>query len=160
MVVMKPTVYIETTIPSYYCDERPELLSDILRTREWWDRERGGYECFISEVVIEELAEGDYPNKRQCLALVEGLPELAISEEIEQIAAIYQARKVMPRQPIRDAFHVAIAAYYRMDFVLTWNCKHLANANKTRHLKELNIEMGLGLPQIITPHQLQLWEDS
>ena len=87
------------------------------------------------------------------------MPELLISEEIEQIAAIYQARKLMPREPVRDSLHVAIASFYRMDFVLTWNCRHLANANKVRHLRELNLELGLSIPQLVTPHQLQPLED-
>ena len=156
---MKPTVYIETTIPSYYCDERPELAADIARTRQWWDTERTDYECYVSEAVLAELTEGNYPNQEKCINLVDGMPELLISEEIEQIAAIYQARKLMPREPVRDSLHVAIASFYRMDFVLTWNCRHLANANKVRHLRELNLELGLSIPQLVTPHQLQPLED-
>ena len=93
------------------------------------------------------------------MQLVNGLPELAITEEIEQIAVVYQARRLMPHVPVRDALHVAIASYYRMDFLLTWNCKHLANANKARHFRELNLEMGLYVPQLVTPDQLQPWED-
>jgi predicted nucleic acid-binding protein len=156
---MKSTVYIETTVPSYYNDNRPELAADIARTRQWWEEERLDYECFISEVVLNELAEGKYPNQAKCLALVAGISELAITEEISQIAAIYQARKLMPQLPPRDALHVAVASYYRLDFLLTWNCKHLANANKTRHLRELNLELGLYVPQLVTPDQLQPWEN-
>lgn len=156
---MKPTVYVETTIPSYYCDGRLELLADITRTRQWWDTEREDYECYVSEAVLSELAEGNYPSQRDCLALVKGIPEVVITEEIEQIAAVYQARRLMPRDPVRDSLHVAIASFYRMDFLLTWNCKHLANANKTRHLRELNLEMGLSIPELVTPYQLQPWED-
>jgi predicted nucleic acid-binding protein len=157
---MKSTVYIETTIPSYFYDERPDLMADIVRTRQWWDIERADYECFISEVVLSELGEGNYPNKEKCVALLEGIPELAVNDEVERIAAVYQARTLMPRLPVRDALHVAIASYYRMDFLLTWNCRHLANANKTRHLREVNLELGLSVPQLVTPDQLQRLEDS
>jgi predicted nucleic acid-binding protein len=156
---MRATVYIETTVPSYYCDNRPELAADIARTKQWWDEERLDYDCFISEVVLSELAEGHYPNRENCLAMIETIPALAITEEIEQITAVYQARKLMPQMPVRDALHVAFASYYRIDFLLTWNCKHLANANKARHLRELNLEMGLYIPQLITPDQLQPWEN-
>jgi hypothetical protein len=156
---MKPTVYIETTVPSYYCDSRPELVADIERTRQWWDVERTDYDCYVSQVVLAELAEGAYPGPKQCLAMLDGLPKLRITEEIERIAAVYQRQKLMPRQPVRDALHVAIASFYRMDFLLTWNCRHLANANKSRHLRELNLEMGLAVPQLVTPHQLQPWEE-
>ena len=155
---MRSTVYIETTIPSYYCDNRVELASDIARTRQWWDEERTDYDCFISEVVLDELSEGDYPTRERCLALVDSISELKITEEIVQIAAVYQSRKMMPLAPSRDALHVAIASYYRLDFLLTWNCRHLANANKTRHLRELNLELGLYVPQLVTPDQLQPWE--
>jgi hypothetical protein len=156
---MRSKVYIETTVPSYYWDNRPELAADIARTRQWWDEERLDYECFISEAVLSELAEGDYPNQAKCLALVDGISELEINEEISQIASVYQTHKLMPQVPIRDALHVAIASYYRLDFLLTWNCRHLANANKTRHLRELNLELGLYIPQLVTPDQLQPWED-
>jgi predicted nucleic acid-binding protein len=155
---MKATVYIETTVPSYYCDDRPELAADISRTREWWDLERSSYECFISEAVWNELMTGEYPTKSRCLELMADLPVLAVNEEIERIAAVYQSRKLMPRSPVRDALHVAIASFYRMDFLLTWNCQHLANANKFRHLRELNLELDLSTPQLITPDQLRPWE--
>jgi predicted nucleic acid-binding protein len=155
---MKPTVYIETTIPSYYFDDRLALSADIGRTREWWDEERGGYECFISAVVLDELAEGEYPNQAACLQLVDGLPLLAVEPEVIEIAEVYQARRVMPRSPIRDALHVAIASYYRMDYLLTWNCRHIANMNKARHLEMVNQRLGLGSPRLVTPHLLQPWE--
>jgi predicted nucleic acid-binding protein len=156
---MKPTVYIETTIPSYYHDKRPELAANIARTRQWWERERSDYECFISQVVLAELSVGEYPNKQHCLALVEDMSVLAITDEIERVAAVYRAQKLMPRLPSRDSLHVAVASCYRMDFLLTWNCLHLANANKAKHLRELNLEMGLSIPQLITPDQLQPLED-
>ncbi|HEY4760447.1 MAG TPA: hypothetical protein VIH42_07700 [Thermoguttaceae bacterium] len=62
---MKATIYIETSVPSYYCDSRPELAADIARTKQWWDEERQDYECFISEVVLGELAEGIYPSRER-----------------------------------------------------------------------------------------------
>lgn len=85
---------------------------------------------------------------------------LAVDDETERIAAAYQARRLMPRRPVRDALHLAVASLYRMDFLLTWNCVHLANANKFRHLRELNGELGLPTPQIVTPDQLRPWEET
>jgi predicted nucleic acid-binding protein len=156
---VKPTVYIETTVPSYYADNRPLLARDIERTREWWDRERGAYECFISPVVLDELGEGDYPTRSACQKLVDAIPMLAIAPRIVEIAEIYQTRKVMPKPPVRDALHVAFASYYRMDYLLTWNCRHLANANKMRHLETINLAIGLALPLIVTPLMLLPLED-
>jgi len=153
-------VCLETTIPSYYCDDRPAVAADIARTREWWDTERNAYDCFISAVVLDELSSGDYANKEKCLALVQRFPALEVNQEVLEIARVYQARRLMPRPPVRDALHLALASYYRIDFLLTWNCRHIANANKERHLEVLNQGMGLTVPRLVTPHQLQPWEES
>lgn len=151
---MRPTVYIETTIPSYYCDDRPALSGDIARTRQWWDEERCDYECFISPVVLDELGTGSYPTQAACLALVEALPVLAVEPEVLEIAEAYRARRLMPEDPAADAIHLALASYFRMDYLITWNCRHLANANKARHLEVLNVQMGLAVPRLVTPHLL------
>jgi hypothetical protein len=157
---VKPTVYIETTVPSYYCDDRPDLAADIARTREWWDRERDDYECFISAVVLDELNEGNYPNKDRCVHLVDGFPLLDLVDEIADIASLYQTQKLMPQVPVRDSLHLALASFYRIDFLLTWNCQHLANANKFKHLRRLNLDLGLSVPQLVTPHQLRPVEEN
>jgi len=156
---MKPTVYIETTIPSFYCDDREALMRDILRTRQWWDEERDRYECFTSFVVLDELSASPTPKRERCLDLVNPLPLLDVTEEVLGIAEAYQAERLMPRQPAADSIHLAVASLYRMDYLLTWNCQHIANANKTRHLEVINLRLHLGLPMLVTPHQLQLWED-
>jgi len=152
-------VYIETTIPSYYCDTRRSLEGEIARTRQWWDQERGDYECFISPVVLDELSAGEYSTKAACLALVAKLPLLDVLPEVVDIAEAYRARRLMPKDPAADAVHLALASYYRMEYLLTWNCRHLANANKARHLEALNVQMGLGVPLLVTPHLLQPIED-
>jgi predicted nucleic acid-binding protein len=156
---MRPLVCIETTIPSYYCDDRPELAADIARTREWWDREREAYECFVSAAVLEELSGGNYPTKEDCLRLVSDLPLLQRTREALDVADVYRRRELMPLDPAADALHVALASCYRMDYLLTWNCRHLANVNKARRLQELNEGMGLSVPRLITPYQLYPWEE-
>lgn len=156
---MSPTVYIETTIPSYYCDSRADLIRDIERTRDWWDMERGLYECFTSFVVIDELQQGDYPGKQRCLDLVRNLPLLDVTGEVEEVADAYRTHRLMPRPPVRDALHVAVASVYRLDYLLTWNCEHLANANKAVHLEKLNARLHLGLPRLVTPNQLRPFEE-
>lgn len=156
---MKPTIYIETTIPSYYCDDRRELASDISRTRTWWEHERSDYECFTSSVVLDELAAGQYASQRACLTLVDAVPVLRVTDEVLEIARLYQDRRLMPQHPLADALHLAIASFYRVDYLLTWNCRHLANANKARHLELINQTLRLGVPLLVTPHQLQPWEE-
>jgi len=156
---MRPLLYIETTIPSHYCDERPSLAAEIRPTQEWWDHERDDYECFISSVVLDELGAGEYPSKRECLELVSDIPLLQVTDQVLEVAEVYQLRGLMPREPVADALHVALASCYRMDYLLTWDCQHLANANKARSLGVLNVRMDLATPRLITPHQLHPWED-
>ena len=67
---MRPTVYVDTTVPSYYVDQRESLRLHIDRTRQWWDRERGEYQLYVSDLVVLELQEGDYPGKQEALGLV------------------------------------------------------------------------------------------
>src|SRR5262249_21090554 len=117
------------------------------------------YDCFISAAVLDELTNGSYPNREACLKLVEALPLLEVNSEILEIAQIYQTRTLMPSPPSADALHVPLASFYGMDFLITWNCRHIANANKTRHLETINYALGLPVPQLITPYQLQPWEE-
>ncbi len=79
-----------------------------------------------------------------------------IVEEIEDIVSIYIKNKIMPENVVGDAIHLAIAFYYKCDFLLTWNCKHLANANKFEHIKFINNKLGLYVPVLTTPLQL-IW---
>lgn len=90
--VVKPTVYIETTVPSYYCDDRPGVVRRYCTNPAMMGHGCGDYECYISEAVLAELGEGNYPTPRHCLSLASEMPELAITEEIEQIAIVYQAQ--------------------------------------------------------------------
>lgn len=119
---MKPTVYVDTTIPSYYVDERPALRLHIERTREWWDEERGQYDVYVPDFVVLELGEGDYPRKSDALHLVSALPRLAPAPEVQTIAEVYLAHRLMPVKDVRDALHLAFACHYKIDFLLTWNC--------------------------------------
>src|SRR4051812_20408521 len=103
---MKPTVYIETTVPSYYHTTRASLSTDRARTRQWWDHERSAYECFTSQVTLDELQEGNYPSKSKTLELATELPLLEADDEILEIAEVYWKHKLMPRLPVRDGLHL------------------------------------------------------
>jgi predicted nucleic acid-binding protein len=152
---MRPTVYIETTIPSYYFDRRPALDFEIRRTREWWDEERGDYELLTSEVVLIELSDPRNPNRDACLSLLEGIPSLHLNDHVLRIAQAYEARRIMPRVRSLDAIHLAMASFYRADFLLTWNCRHLANPNKSPSIREANSSMGLFQTVLTTPYDLR-----
>src|SRR5438270_12627865 len=129
---MPKTVYIETTIPSFYHNQRqePEMVAMMRWTRDWWDLHRPLCEAISSTAVLDELTLGQHPLKQEKIALIATLPLLEPSDEIAEIIDVYVAQKVMPRQPSSDALHLALASFHSCDILLTWNCLHLANANK------------------------------
>nr|VFK66317.1 MAG: Predicted nucleic acid-binding protein, contains PIN domain [Candidatus Kentron sp. UNK]VFK71950.1 MAG: Predicted nucleic acid-binding protein, contains PIN domain [Candidatus Kentron sp. UNK] len=151
---MKEKVYIDSTIPSYYFDRRKSLATFTEITRRWWSEMAGEYERFISDAVVDELEAGDYPNKEEVLALVSGISPLPRLDDLDRIVEFYVANYVMPRTLTGDAAHLAYASYYDIDYLLTWNCHHLANANKRRHILVINDRLGLATPEIVTPLQL------
>lgn len=147
-------VYIETTIPSFYHETRTSLAARVWResTRRWWDRYRGSYELCTSEITLNELAQAPGSKAKACLELLDGVPVLQKPPGVEQLLDFYVEQKVMPRGA--DAAHVAMASLHGIEFLLTWNCRHLANANKVRHLAVLNARMGLASPVLATPDTL------
>lgn len=148
---MKESVYLDSTIPSFYFDEREAFAGWIETTKTWWNEESGYFECFISDAVIEELRTGEFPRQNEIIEFIKPLSVLPNLPEIEEIAAYYVANFVMPQSLIGDALHLAHASYYDVQYLLTWNCKHLANARKIRHIVTINDRLGISTPQITTP---------
>lgn len=153
---MKPRVYVETTIPSFYFEQRrePSMVARREWTQTWWQDSRQAYEAVTSHAVLDELRQGEFPNKSQCLALIENLPLVQVEPAILEIAQFYIDHQLMPRDPLGDALHLALASYNKCDFLLTWNCRHLANANKFGHIRRLNSILGLVVPSLVTPLEL------
>ena len=149
-------VYIETTIPCFYYEVRrePEMIARKNWTREWWDSHSNNFELVTSEAVLDELNSGDYPNKMKILSLIDNLSLLSVEEAIFDIVETYINHRVMPQDPAGDVLHLALASYYKCDFLLTWNCNHLANANKFRHIRRINAMLGLYVPALVTPLEL------
>ncbi len=153
-------VYIETTIPSFYYEIRsePEMAARRNWTRDWWDNQRQHYELVTSVPVIEELEQGQHPSKEFALELISELPILSIEDPIEEIVNAYIDNHVMPQNPRGDALHLALASYHHCRFLLTWNCIHLANANKFEHIRHINNILDLFVPILTTPVELLKWE--
>ena len=153
---MAKKVYIETSIPSFYYETRPEpeMVARRNWTRDWWDHYARKYELVVSDPVLDELERGVYPNQKQALKLIGDLPFLTVNAEVIEIAQVYIAHKTMPKDPTGDALHLALATYYKCDFLLTWNCNHLANANKFGHIDRVNAILGLASPRLVTPLEL------
>jgi len=153
---MKPRVYIETSIPSFYHEIRaePEMVARRDWTRHWWDEMRDDYLLVSSVAVLDELQSGDFPNKDQAIELLSSLPLVPLELEIAEIVRVYIEQKVMPNDPVGDALHLALASFHKCDFLLTWNCRHLANANKFGHIRRVNAMLGLYIPLLVTPLEL------
>ncbi|MEA2061047.1 MAG: type II toxin-antitoxin system VapC family toxin [Thermodesulfobacteriota bacterium] len=153
---MKSTVYIETTIPSFYYETRTDAECVAMRdwTRRWWDKRKDSYKCFISIAVLDELENGDYPKKEEKISLISGIDYLEINDEIEEIVEVYIANYLMPQDVVGDALHLAIASFHKVDYLLTWNCNHLANASKKKYIRRINGRLRLSTPEIITPLEI------
>lgn len=150
------TVYIETSIPSFYYETRtePEMIARKNWTREWWDKHRNQYNIVTSNGVIAELQEGEYPSQQDALNLLSPVSKLDVPDEIADIIDAYISNHLMPRERLGDALHLAIASFHKCDFLLTWNCSHIANANKFEHIRIINTRLGLFVPALITPIEL------
>lgn len=152
----KPLVYIETTIPSFYHDFRPdpEIVARRHWTREWWAGARERYSLLTSELVVDELSAGISQLVPLRLHLIKDVPELSVTSEVSAIAETYMRHKLMPSNPGNDAFHLALASLSGCMFLVTWNCRHLANENKALHIQKINQRLGLRSPEIVTPLNL------
>ena len=146
-------VYIETTIPSFYytLHTDTESLARQSWTRKWWEQYANQFILVSSTAVIEELRKGSTEKTQDRIDLVENLEILTVTAEINQVAEIYVDRLIMPQGLFGDAHHVALASFYNVDVLLTWNCKHIANLNKTHRIREINRELGLPTPELVTP---------
>ena len=154
---MKPRLYLETTIPSYLVARRSVLArisADQQTTQDWWDFRRAEYDLFISELVLDESASGDPDMAAARLEKLAGLPQLAQTHAVDLLAQRIIERGIIPHSAAPDATHIALAAVHAMNFLLTWNCKHIANAFNRRRLEALCREAGFECPLICTPATL------
>ncbi len=153
---MRPKVYIETSIPSFYYEVRlePDMVARKQWTRQWWDNLSKNYSLVTSVAVLDELSSGNYPNREKVVELVSDLSLVPVEPAIAEIVKAYVRHKVMPDDPVGDALHLALASYHKCDFLLTWNCRHLANANKFGHIRRVNTMLGLYTPLLVTPLEL------
>lgn len=153
----RPTLYLETTIPSYLLAEPSRDVISLGRqdiTRTWWKRDHARYAIFVSEVVLKEAAEGDRSEIEKRIEFLEQSPVLESIPEIQRLVEMYLEEKVVPHGSGQDAAHLAFASIYWMDFLCTWNFKHLANVFALRRLRQVNEKRGLFVPLVCTPEEL------
>ncbi len=152
------TVYIETSVQSAHATTRTDPGSVHRRavTRDWWREQLRHYDAWTSDAVLAELTEGDWPGKADAVALVEPLRRLEIDADVVSVAGRYIRERLVPADLAGDAVHLAAASVHEVDFLLTWNIRHLANPNKTEHLTVINRRLGLLTPAVVTPEMLWL----
>jgi predicted nucleic acid-binding protein len=154
---VSPRVYLETSVVSYLVGRLSRdviVLGNQELTREWWRSRRVEYDLFISEVVVGEVSIGDAELAQQRLALAKDLPLLAVTDEAERLAPLLLRAAGLAPNAETDALHMAVAAVHGMDYLLSWNCKHIANATIRRAIEMQCRSSGYEPPVICTPQEL------
>ncbi len=156
------SVYVETTIVGHaagriYPD--PFVAARQQVTRDWWRNEASVFEIFISQLVLEECSEGDPSAAAERRELVKDIDLQESTDEVDDLAAALIAGKAIPASEPRDAFHIAIAAVNGVDYLLTWNCKHIANARLRSRIEQVCRDVGFEPPIICTPDELRSTDD-
>ena len=154
---MRLTVYIETTILGHLTSRLPKdpiVVGQMLATRKWWDESRGFFELFSSELVRAESARGDSGAATERVEKIGGLKLLPITERARELAKALVAAHALPAKAEVDALHLAIAATGGMAYLLTWNCRHLANATLKTTIEVVCREQRTTAPIICTPVEL------
>lgn len=152
-----PTLYVETSVVSFL---RARPSSHVVSaahqviTQRWWTEERHKYELVTSQYVIDEASQGDPSLAAERLAALAGIPLLEVSDEIPTLADELIAATVLPAKARLDALHICAASFYHLDYLLTWNCSHIANARILPQIRKVLSELGYELPIVCTPEEM------
>jgi hypothetical protein len=154
---MKPRLYLETTIPSYLVARRSRdlrLAADQETTEEWWETRRQDFELFISQAVVREVSRGDASFAAGRLEHLRGLPLLPRTAAASALITHLLASDIIPAVAEDDAVHIGLAAAHGMDYLLTWNCRHINNHHIRGRIEQACAAFDLGCPDICTPAEL------
>lgn len=154
---MKEKVYIETSIISYLCARTSRDLIQTANqeiTREWWKKERIKYDLLISDFVVDEASKGNSEAARRRMELIETISILPLTSESEILAIELVKGHAFPKKAFTDASHVAIASVYNIDYILSWNCKHIVNPHMQNKIRATVESLNYKLPIICTPFEL------
>ena len=151
------TVYIETSIVSYLAARPSRDVLAIARqqlTRQWWETRRSLFDLAISPLVEAEASRGDPEAAAMRLQLIRLLRQIRANSEVRSFAKKLLARGALPKTAADDALHIALAVIHNIDYLLTWNCRHIDNAQTKPVIRGLCHEMGYRFPEICTPEEL------
>ena len=154
---MKPSVYIETSVISYFTSA---LSKDIITaghqliTLDWWEKMVPKCECWISPYVFQEISKGNASMASKRIEAIQSFNSLELNKDVDTLAKTYLRYIQTPEHAIADAYHLAIAAHYNMDYLVSWNCSHIANAHIIKQLRKVNESLSIQTPVICTPEEL------
>jgi len=154
---MNEKVYVESSVISYYTAKPSRDLIVAAHqqiTHEWWEIVRPQVECFVSPFVIQEISLGDEEAAKKRNNAIREFPVLEINREIQKIAQKYFVALKIPNKAKLDASHLAVAVWHEMDYVLSWNCKHIVSGRVKKVLEEINAKLNLKTPILCTPEEL------
>jgi predicted nucleic acid-binding protein len=153
---VKPKVYVETTIVSYLVARRTRNVivgAHQELTRRWW-RQRERFEIFASPLVIEEASRGDAAARVRRIRLLRDLTLLEVNDDSRVVGQRLLAKGPLPAQAEADALHIALAAVHGMEYLVTWNCRHIANAWMRSRIEQVIRDLGYEPPILCTPEEL------
>lgn len=153
----KKTIYLETSIVSYLTARPSENLIAAAwqkATVDWWETRRIRFDLFISSVVLEEASRGNPEAAQRRIESLGGIPSLAVTDDVIILSKDLIQKKALPEKAVDDSFHIAISAVHRIDYLLTWNCRHIDNAETKPLVRGICTENGHTCPEICTPLEL------
>jgi predicted nucleic acid-binding protein len=139
---VKETVYIETSILGYLTARSTDnliLAANMKITQDWWFNRSSLFDLYISEIVLEEITQGDTQIAQKRLNAVQNIPLLSVDEKALSLAEQFLLKSNLPVKAGTDAVHIAIATIHNMNYLLTWNCKHIANAQIQKKLTQISV---------------------
>jgi predicted nucleic acid-binding protein len=150
-------LYLETSVVSYLT-ARPSAdivtAAHQLITARWWSFRRTEFDLFVSELVLEEATRGDADAAARRLAALEGITLVGVTPEMSELASSIVRAHLLPAKAFADALHIAVASVHAIEYLLTWNCSHIANAQLLPRVTALVEEAGFSMPFVCTPEEL------
>lgn len=154
---MKAKLYLESTIPSYFVGLASRTITTAAEqyiTQQWWKRRSADFDICISQVVLDEIKAGDPVMARRRLEAVKPFKALMLTDEARILTKALLQGGPLPAKAAQDAAHIAVATVHEMHFLLTWNCRHIANAQMLRQIEAVCERHGYRCPVVCTPREL------
>jgi hypothetical protein len=153
----KQKVYIQTSVVSYLTSipSRDLIIASYQKTTyDWWHRSKNKFDCYISDFVTQEVSQGDQKAASLRLNVIKDIDILVVNDEISKLSDIYYKLLKIPEKSKIDAYHLAFAVWYNIDYLITWNCRHIANAINIKKINNYNLKNNIWIPVLCTPQEL------